>query len=136
MSIMKEDADLMFISFKDTNALDELQSNISSTRPVVTCLGDKWTNPQCFVFVDKQCLWEHEPLTIQEAIQIMFMSYYVFNINYPKELAGILQFIQSCMFDINVEGNKVNRRIFNDKFVPKLLKCMKEYNDYVLKWSN
>ncbi|KAL5233976.1 hypothetical protein ACI65C_001386 [Semiaphis heraclei] len=107
MAIMKENADLMFITFEDTNTLDEIQSStkINST-PVVACLGDIWSNPKCFVFVDKQCLWKHEPLTVREAIHIMFMSYYVFNINYPKELAGILQFIQSSMFNIEVEGNK------------------------------
>ncbi|XP_025421536.1 uncharacterized protein LOC112691487 [Sipha flava] len=121
MAIMKENIELMFIMFEDTCSLDEVQSNkkIIST-PVVVCLGNIWLNPKCFVFVDKQCLWR-EPVTVEEAIIIMFMSFYVFNIKYPKELAGILQFLQSSMFNINEKENKVKKKISAEKFVSKLL---------------
>ncbi|VVC46154.1 Hypothetical protein CINCED_3A022325 [Cinara cedri] len=46
-----------------------------------------WLNPKCLVFVDKQCLWR-ELLTVKRAaIKIMFVSYYMFNIQYLRELA-------------------------------------------------
>ncbi|KAF0740061.1 Uncharacterized protein FWK35_00023816 [Aphis craccivora] len=135
MAIMKENVELMFIIFEDTCSLDEVQSDdkIIST-PVIACLGDIWSNPKCFVFVDKQCLWR-EPLAVDVAIIIMFVSFYVFNIQYPKELAGILQFLQSSMFGINDEGNKVKKKTSAEKFVSKLLKLMKDYDSYVKKWT-
>ncbi|KAF0733308.1 Uncharacterized protein FWK35_00031975, partial [Aphis craccivora] len=55
----------------------------------------------------------------------MFMAYY-----YPKELAGILQFLQSSMFNINEKGNKVKKKTSSEKFVSKLLKLMTDYDTY------
>ncbi|KAL4082811.1 hypothetical protein QTP88_029467 [Uroleucon formosanum] len=60
-----------------------------------------------------------EPLEIQKAIEIMFMSYYVFNLQYPRELAGILQLLQD-------ESNVV------EKCLPKLSKLMNNYEDRTL----
>jgi len=54
---------------------------------------------------------------------------------YIKNYLIIFNVFYSCMFGISDKGNKVKKRTSSEKFVPKLLKLMKDYDSYVKKWS-
>jgi len=61
--------------------------------------------------------------------------YNLIQLVYIKNYLIIFNVFYSCMFGINDEGNKVEQRSSSEKFVPKLLKLMKDYDSYVKKWS-
>ncbi|KTF92733.1 hypothetical protein cypCar_00014634 [Cyprinus carpio] len=49
--------------------------------------------------------------SFNKALQMMFCSYYLHNIDYPVEIAATLEFLQRCIFKINPDqGTKVTRK--------------------------
>jgi len=46
---------------------------------------------------------------LKTAMAIVFASYYVFNIAYPKKLLGVMTFIQKDILQINDKAAKVSK---------------------------
>ena len=62
---------------------------------IVVILSD--TNQQIFIVCEQQILCE--VVSIEMALFITFGTYYTFNLQYPKEINGMLTFIQDNILE-------------------------------------
>ncbi|KAH6930812.1 hypothetical protein HPB50_019690 [Hyalomma asiaticum] len=82
--------DILFKVFEDGTSLSNVSSELPPT-PIIVALGSIFSG-QCFVACEQEFFYEATDFT--EAVCIMFLAYYVFNIMYPSRAATTLEFLQ------------------------------------------
>ncbi|XP_033964052.2 uncharacterized protein [Pseudochaenichthys georgianus] len=107
----REKQEKMLVAVDDTAIASEVDvKNLPSTPCIVVCGNSPLTAKTFMVAVDQVIVNEQLPI-FTKALQFMFCSYYVQNIDYPVEIAATLEFLQRCIFKINPDkGTKVKRK--------------------------
>ncbi|KAK0151264.1 Hepatic leukemia factor [Merluccius polli] len=121
----KEQQDKMFINVDDTAiGVDVDTTKLPWTPCIVVCGNSPLTAKMFMVAVDQVIVNEQLPC-FTKALEMMFCSYYLHNIDYPVALAATLEFLQKCIFKINPDqGTKVKRKDKGRQYAvnPRVLK--------------
>ncbi|KAK4314052.1 hypothetical protein Pmani_010658 [Petrolisthes manimaculis] len=77
-------------------------------KPCLVAVSDSWlTAGRYMLGIDEVILCDDIP-TFLLGLGMLFAAYYNFNIRYPLEVAGLLEFIQRCFVGINPDrGSKI-----------------------------
>ncbi|KAI7811278.1 hypothetical protein IRJ41_012513 [Triplophysa rosa] len=87
-------------------AKDVELENLPVTPCIIVCGPSCYAAVQFMLAVDRNIV-NDDITSFISAVCLMFGSYYCSNINYPTELASVLEFLQRCFVIINPEkGNK------------------------------
>ncbi|KAF7645123.1 hypothetical protein LDENG_00209580, partial [Lucifuga dentata] len=106
----KEDGDKMIVQVDDNDtAAGVRREDLPPTPCIVVCGDGPLAAAEFMVAVDRVVVMDRNS-TFSEAVVVMFMAYYVMNIDYPVELGATLEFLQRCVFRINPDhGSKVEK---------------------------
>ncbi|KAK3931990.1 Serine/threonine-protein kinase PDK1 [Frankliniella fusca] len=104
----KEDSNLLFRVMPATTTTEELKE-IDCQLPVLIIRGESLFDP----LASTDLIVGNERVSTVNAIDgflLVFLSYFVFGLQYPKNLSSSLEFIQRLLLDINPEvGSKKER---------------------------
>ncbi|KAK4289260.1 hypothetical protein Pmani_037760 [Petrolisthes manimaculis] len=77
-------------------------------KPCLVSVGDSWlTAGRYMLGIDEVIVCDDIP-TLWLGLGKLFAAYYNFNISYPLEVTGLLEFIQRCFVGINPDrGSKI-----------------------------
>ncbi|KAK4295204.1 hypothetical protein Pmani_032217 [Petrolisthes manimaculis] len=77
-------------------------------KPCLVSIGDSWlTAGRYMIGIDEVIVCDDIP-TLLLGLGKLFAAYYNFNISYPLEVTGLLEFIQRCFVGINPDrGSKI-----------------------------
>lgn len=82
-----------------------------SVQPYLLVVGPKKSRIQSyFIVVDKQALPCKSSNSLA-AVDELFKAHYVFGTTYCQELTNVYTFLQTTLYDIDVETTKVNPRV-------------------------
>lgn len=83
--------------------MDQEISDIGQSEPFILVTGEVGTdNAQYFICIENALAIESK--TFRDALVDVIASYYVFDIVYPKHLAGVFMFFQHCVFGLKDAG--------------------------------
>ncbi|XP_034057825.1 uncharacterized protein LOC117536851 [Gymnodraco acuticeps] len=107
----KEDQHKMLINVDDTCVATDVDLQHLPTTPCILLCGESPMTASAFMVAVDQVVVNDRIFTFTEAVNDMFMIYYVLNIDYPVELGATMEFIQRCIFRINPDkGSKVQKQ--------------------------
>lgn len=88
-----------------------LEGITQSVQPYLLAVGAKKSRIQSyFIVVDKQALPCKSSNSLA-AVDELFKAHYVFGTTYCQELTNVYTFLQTTLYDIDVEITKVNPRV-------------------------
>ncbi|KAL1480394.1 hypothetical protein MTO96_051066 [Rhipicephalus appendiculatus] len=89
--------EVLFKVFEHGTSITEVLSELPPT-PIIAALGTIFSD-KCYVACEQELFCEASDFT--EAVCIMFLTYYAFNMMYPNSAATTLEFLQRQLFLIN-----------------------------------
>ncbi|XP_064469641.1 uncharacterized protein LOC135384366 [Ornithodoros turicata] len=93
VSAFTDQEDFLFQVFDEGYSVVDSLDHLPYTPVVVVLGGDIFARNKFFVVVEHVIIFEAVS-TFTEATMLMFMAYYMFNMEYPDEVASTLEFIQ------------------------------------------
>lgn len=107
----KEQQDRMFLIVDDTAIATDVDTTKLPWNPCIVVCGNSPLTAKVFMVAVDQFIVNEQLPSFNKALQMMFCSYYLHNIDYPVEIAATLEFLQRCIFKINPDqGTKVTRK--------------------------
>ncbi|XP_037522345.1 uncharacterized protein LOC119399610 [Rhipicephalus sanguineus] len=109
----------LFKVFEHGTSITEVVSELPPT-PIIAALGTIFSD-KCYVACEQELFCEASNFT--EAVCIMFLTYYAFNMMYPNNAATTLEFLQRQLFLINPphgtkrEGGQRSRTVVNSRIM-------------------
>ncbi|KAG5277710.1 hypothetical protein AALO_G00090550 [Alosa alosa] len=112
----------MFCYVEDSCLAGELQMKQVPLTPTIVVCGQNCFSSSCFMLSVDQTIVNNNISSFTSALNLMFGSYFCFNIHYPVELASTLEFLQRCFYSVNPQkGTKVTKTSTTHHMNPRVL---------------
>ncbi|XP_041960351.1 uncharacterized protein LOC121718957 [Alosa sapidissima] len=122
LSYFDEREDAMFCYVEDSCLAGELQMKQVPLTPTIVVCGQNCFSSSRFMLSVDQTIVNNNISSFTSALNLMFGSYFCFNIHYPVELASTLEFLQRCFYSVNPQkGTKVTKTSTTHHMNPRVL---------------
>ncbi|CAL8274166.1 unnamed protein product [Merluccius merluccius] len=128
-----EQQDKMFVQVDDATAVSEVDTTALPWTPCIVACGESPLKAEAYMVAVDRVVISERLSTFEEALHMMFFSYYIHNLDYPAELLATMEFLQRCIFKVNPHlGSKLDRRVGVSHAImnPKVLGLLSRMSEF------